>query len=297
MITTAGIQLGTLTIYWYAIIIVSGAICALTLVIAEAKKFGVSTERIIDLFFVIMIGGIIGTRLYYVIFQWDAYRDNLWEILNFRAGGLAIYGGLIGGAIIVYIASKGWIKIRSFQIKPFNGMLLLDFIVPVVLLAQGIGRWGNFVNKEAYGPIVPGANATEQIAYLQKFHIPGFIIDGMKINGQYHHPTFLYESVWNIVGFILLYFIIRRLKKLKLSQLLASYLVWYGVGRFVIEGMRTDSLYLFGDIRVSQVVSVIFVISGIILFLLTFFRGQRIPRYRAAKFEGEYPFFKKILDK
>jgi len=297
MITTAGIQLGTLTIYWYAIIIVSGAICALTLVIAEAKKFGVSTERIIDLFFVIMIGGIIGTRLYYVIFQWGAYRDNLWEIFNFRAGGLAIYGGLIGGAVIVYIASKGWIKIRSFQIKPFNGMLLLDFIVPVVLLAQGIGRWGNFVNKEAYGPVVPGANATEQIAYLQKFHIPEFIIDGMKISGQYHHPTFLYESVWNIVGFILLYFIIRRLKKLKLSQLLASYLVWYGVGRFVIEGMRTDSLYLFGDIRVSQVVSVIFVISGVILFLLTFFRGQRIPRYRAAQFEGEYPFFKKILDK
>jgi phosphatidylglycerol:prolipoprotein diacylglycerol transferase len=297
MFTTSGIELGGLTIYWYAIIIVTGAIFALSLVIAEAKKFGVESERIIDIFFAVMIGGIIGTRLYYVIFQWDAYRNNLWEIFNFRAGGLAIYGGLIGGAIIIYIAAKGWLKFGRFQIKPFNGMLLLDFIAPVLLLAQGIGRWGNFVNKEAYGAVVPGGDAAAQIAYLKGLYLPDFIINGMYIHGQYRQPTFLYESVWDMLGFIVLYFIIRKYKKLKLSTLLASYLVWYGAGRYVVEGMRTDSLYLFADIRVSQVVSIIFVLAGIVLLLLNYFRANHVPRYSAAKFEGSYPFLRKILDK
>jgi len=297
MFTTSGMQLGPITIYWYAIIIVFGAICALSLVIAEAKKFGVSAERIIDLFFVIMVGGIIGTRIYYVVFQWDAYRNNLLEIFNFRAGGLAIYGGLIGGAIIVYIASKGWIKFGKFQIKPFNGMLLLDFVAPVVLLAQGLGRWGNFINKEAYGAIVPGVNAAAQVAYLKGFGLPDFIINGMNINGLYRQPTFLYESLWDVLGFIVLYFFIRKWSKLKLSELLAGYLIWYGAGRFVVEGMRSDSLYLLGDIRVSQVVSILFVISGISLLLLNYFRAAYIPRYRDAKFEGAYPFFRKVLDK
>jgi len=297
MFTTSGIELGGLTIYWYAIIIVTGAIFSLSLVIAEAKKFGVQAERIIDIFFAVMIGGIIGTRIYYVVFQWEAYRNNLWEIFNFRAGGLAIYGGLIGGAIIIYVASKGWLKFGRFQIKPFNGMLLLDFIAPVILLAQGIGRWGNFVNKEAFGAVVPGENIAQQIAYLKNFHLPDFIINGMYIQGQYRQPTFLYESVWDIIGFIVLYFFIRKYKKLKLSQLLASYLIWYGVGRFVVEGMRTDSLYLFGDIRVSQVVSIIFVFAGIGLLLFNYFRAKRILRYTEAKFEGSYPFFRKILDK
>jgi len=297
MITSSGIQLGPLTIYWYAIIIVCGAMLALGLVIAEAKKFGVNAERIVDLFFVVMIGGIIGTRIYYVIFQWSAYKDNLWQIFNFRAGGLAIYGGLLGGALVIYIASRGWIKFRTHQIKPFNAMLLLDFIVPVVLLAQGIGRWGNFVNKEAYGTVVPGVNAAEQMSYLQSFGIPEFIINGMYIGGAYHHPTFLYESVWDISGFLVLYFLIRNYKKLKLSILLASYMIWYGVGRFVVEGMRTDSLYLVGDIRVSQVMSILFIVGGIVLLGLNYFKAKRIPRYREAKFEGQQPFFRKILDK
>ena len=297
MITSAGIDLGFIFIYWYAIIIVCGMILALTLAVIEAKKFGVDSERIIDLFFVMLPFGIIGARLYYVAFEWERYQNNVWEIMNIRNGGLAIYGGLIAGGIAAYLASKGKIKFGNFMIKPFNFMLFVDIVAPLVILAQGIGRWGNFVNQEAYGGVVPGGTATAQIAYLKQFFIPDFIIEKMNIGGVYHHPTFLYESVWNILGFVVMYFVIRHYKKLKLGDLTACYFVWYGIGRFWIEGMRTDSLYIFDVIRVSQVVSIILVIIGSVVLLLNHFHKNSIPRYRDAEFEQAFPFLKKLLDK
>lgn len=288
MITESGINLGFIVIYWYAILIVSGAILALVLAIREAKKYGVETETMIDIFFVMMIFGIIGARLYFVIFDWSEYQHDLLSIFNTRKGGLAIYGGLIGGAIAVYFFAKR---------KNLNFTLIMDIAAPLVLIAQALGRWGNFINQEAYGGIVPGATLVEQYAYLKQFLIPDFIIDGMFIRGNYHHPTFLYESVWNILGFLILFLIIRNYKKLRLGDLSASYFIWYGIGRFMIEGMRTDSLYIFDTIRVSQALSAILVIIGVLLIIFIHYRKNKIPLYQEAKLDANFPFFQKLLDK
>ncbi|MGL5042088.1 MAG: prolipoprotein diacylglyceryl transferase [Culicoidibacterales bacterium] len=253
MFTPLGIKLGPLTIHWYAIIILSGALLALYLAQQEVKKRGVNPEIMFDLFFVIMGCGIIGARIYYVIFQWEYYIKDIWKIFAVYEGGIAIYGAIIGGSIGCYFYCKK---------KGYNIILVLDIVFPLVLMAQSIGRWGNFVNVEAYGTAVPGSTAAEQIAYLQQFFIPNFIIEKMNINGVYHHPTFLYESLWSLTGFILIYFFIRKIDQIKLGAITCSYLVWYGIGRFMVEGMRTDSLYLYQDIRISQIVSIIIVFGG-----------------------------------
>ena len=274
MITEYGIYLGPLLVYWYAIIIVSGAILALLIATHEAKRFNVETETMFDLFFVMMICGFIGARIYYVAFEWEMYRDNLLQIFNFRAGGIAIYGGIIGGALGAFFYTRR---------KHLNFYLLLDIVAPVLLLAQSIGRWGNFMNKEAYGAIVPGATVADQAAYLKQFFIPDFIVERMFINGNYHQPTFLYESLWTFIGFILLYFVIRKLKGIRVGTIAASYLVWYGIGRAIVEGMRIDSLYIFNTIRVSQALSGILVVVGILILIYIYLHKKSIPLYTNAK--------------
>ncbi|GBU10770.1 prolipoprotein diacylglyceryl transferase [Erysipelotrichaceae bacterium] len=275
MIHDLGINIGPLSIRWYAIIILLGATLSLKLAIKEGAKFQISRETMYDLFFIFMLCGIIGARVYYVAFEWQHFAQNPLKIFAIYEGGIAIYGGVIGAAIggAVYCFKKG-----------YNALLLADIVAPVLLLAQSIGRWGNFVNIEAYGSVVPGNNAGEQVAYLKQFFIPDFIIERMRINGMYHHPTFLYESLWTFAGFILLYFIIRQWKNLRLSVLTLSYFVWYGIGRFMIEGLRTDSLYLVENIRISQVVSLILVIVGIIGLLYIYLNRKRLPLYLETSF-------------
>ena len=241
------LSIGNFHIYCYSVLIATGIIIGLYLLMKEASKQNISKDTIIDIAFYTIIWGIVGARIYYVIFNIKPYLSNPISILYVWEGGLAIYGAIIAGFItLVYQTKKKNIALGK----------LTDMIVPSLILAQAIGRWGNFFNQEAHGGIV-------SLEFLKNIHIPNFIIKGMYINGNYYHPTFLYESLWCLLGFILLVIIRRLLKNSKDGTLTFIYLIWYGVGRFFIEGLRTDSLYL-GIFRISQIVSIVIIIIGII---------------------------------
>ena len=238
-------SIGPITIYWYSITMLLSVLTGIYLSIKESKKQDMYLF-LSDLITHIIIIGIIGARLYYVIFNFESYRYDLFSIFKIWEGGIAIYGAVIGGLIaIIYLAKKR----KQSIIKT------TDIIAPGLLLAQAIGRWGNFFNGEAHGGIV-------SLEFLKSLHLPNFIIEGMNIKGLYYHPTFLYESIWCIIGFIVL-ITIRKLTKRKNGIMTYSYFIWYGIGRFFIEGLRTDSLYL-GDFRISQIVSIILIFIGII---------------------------------
>lgn len=241
------LSIGNFHIYCYSVLIATGIIIGLYLLMKEASKQNISKDTIIDIAFYTIIWGIVGARIYYVIFNIKPYLSNPISILYVWEGGLAIYGAIIAGFItLVYQTKKKNIALGK----------LTDMIVPSLILAQAIGRWGNFFNQEAHGGIVT-------LEFLKKIHIPNFIIKGMYINGNYYHPTFFYESLWCLLGFILLVIIRRLLKNSKDGTLTFIYLIWYGIGRFFIEGLRTDSLYL-GIFRISQIVSIVTIIIGII---------------------------------
>lgn len=243
------LDLGPIQIYWYSIFIFLGMLVACFVIYKEAKKRGIEDDFLVNLTFDTIIIGIIGARLYYVIFNLPYYLQNPIEMLEIWNGGLAIHGGIIAGLLfIIYYCKKHEVNILK----------ILDIVVVGLIIAQAIGRWGNFFNSEAYGPITT-AN------HLESLGIPEFIINGMYILGEYRQPTFFYESVWCIFGFLAM-LIIRHYKYLKVGQLTSFYLVWYGIIRFFIEGMRTDSLML-GPLKMAQLVSIVFVISGIVLYL------------------------------
>ena len=249
------VTIGDFSIEWYSVLIVVGAILALIMILKEAKRYGYPSDFVFNMCFWSIIVGIIGARLYYVVFNLDLYT-NLGDIFKIWEGGLAIHGGIIFGAITCYLYCKKY-RVRTVR--------MLDFIAPALLLAQAIGRWGNFFNQEAHG-------AVTTLESLQKLHIPEFIIDGMNIGGIYYQPTFLYESLWCLLGVIIL-LIVRRLKVTKVGQSLALYLMWYGLGRFFIETMRTDSLML-GGFKVAQIVSVIMILIGLIVIMITGRKGR-----------------------
>ena len=243
-------DLGFIKIYWYSIMILLGVLFAYIFIMAEAKRFGINKDFMFNLIFYIIIFSVIGARLYYVLFNLPYYTSHPVEIFKVWEGGLAIHGGIILGLIWIIIYTKKY-KVSTFRI--------LDIIVVGLLLGQAIGRWGNFFNGEAHGAITT-------LNHLQSLHIPEFIIKGMQINGVYYQPTFLYESLWCLFGFILI-LIIRRLRYIKVGQITSFYLVWYGIGRFIIESMRTDSLMFFG-LKQAQIISVFMVVIGIIIFVV-----------------------------
>ena len=249
------ISIGDVNIEWYSVLILVGAILAIIMIIKEAKRYKYSTDFVFNLCFWTIIVGIIGARLYYVLFNIELY-SNFWDIFKIWEGGLAIHGGIIFGLITCLLYCKKY-KFRTIR--------MLDFISPALLLAQAIGRWGNFFNGEAHG-------AATTLEHLQSLHIPEFIIEGMNIGGIYYEPTFLYESLWCLLGFIII-LIVRRLKITKVGQPFAIYLMWYGLGRFFIEMMRTDSLML-GGFKVAQIVSVIMIIIGVLIIMITGRKGR-----------------------
>lgn len=253
MIDPVAFNLGSLEIRWYAIIISTTVLLGTILSIREARKQGIEEDFMLDLYIRVIPIAIIGARLYYVIFSWDYYKNNLFEILAFRSGGLAIHGGIIGGLLVAYyfIKKSG----RSF-------VQLIDIAAPYLVLGQAIGRWGNFINQEAHGGIV----SKEFISIF-----PEFIEKQMYINGNYYHPTFLYESLWNFLIFTILIFI-KRKDFLKNGDLFLIYMITYSLGRFFIEGMRTDSLMI-GSIRVAQLVSILLIISG---SFIIYYRHKKI---------------------
>lgn len=240
------LKIGAFTIQWYAVCILVGATIAYQLGQYNFKKLGYDKQILSDYFFGLLIIGIIGARIWYVIFMFkELYSDNLIDIFMISNGGLAIQGGIIAGLIF------SWFYFKKHDI---DFLVAGDAIMPGVLIAQAFGRWGNFVNQEAYGSAV-------SLEFLKGLHLPQFIIDGMYINGQYYHPTFLYESVLNIIGFILIVFVVKRFQD-KQGYQFFSYFIWYGVIRFFIEGLRTDSLYFMG-LKMAQVTSIVFIIAGI----------------------------------
>lgn len=244
------LDLGIIQIYWYSIFIFLGVFLASIVILRETKKQNINEDFIMNLVFYTVIFGLIGARLYYVAFNLDYYLKYPLEILEVWNGGLAIHGGIIFGLLTILIYCK---KYNAKTLK------VLDIAVVGLILGQAIGRWGNFFNGEAYGGIVT-------LDYLQKLGLPQFLIDGMYINGAYHHPAFLYESIWNLFGFIAL-LIVRRYKYLKNGQLTGVYLIWYSIGRFIIEGIRTDSLMI-GSFRTAQIISIIGIIIGILMVML-----------------------------
>lgn len=241
------IDFGPIQIYWYSIIVFVGLLVGSIIIFKEARKRKISEEFLINLICDSIIIGIIGARLYYVLFNLSYYLHNPLEIFAIWNGGLAIHGGVFAALIFIIIYCKK---------NKINVLQTLDVVVVGLIIGQAIGRWGNFFNAEAYGQITT-------LSTLQSQGIPKFIIDGMYILGEYRQPTFLYESVWCLAGFIAL-LIIRKCKYLKRGQLTGFYLIWYGLARFVIEAMRSDSLML-GNVKIAQVVSVIFVLAGMIL--------------------------------
>lgn len=243
------LDLGFIQIYWYSIFIFLGVFFASLVILRECKKQNINQNFIINLIFYGVIFGLIGARLYYVAFNLDYYLKYPIEILEVWNGGLAIHGGILFGLITVLIYCK---KYHAKTLK------VLDILVVGLILGQAIGRWGNFFNGEAYGGITT-------LEHLQKLGLPEFIINSMYINGAYHQPTFIYESIWTFFGFLVL-LIVRKYKYLKTGQLTGVYLIWYSLGRVIIEGMRTDSLML-GNFRVAQLVSIILIIIGIMMLI------------------------------
>lgn len=245
-------KIGPFSLKYYSFFIFLGMLVACFLIFREAKRKKINEDLLTNILFYGIIIGILGARSYYVLFNLDYYLKNPIEIFMIWHGGLAIHGGLIAGLIFLIIYSKK---------HNLNIFKLLDIIVVGVIIAQSIGRWGNFFNQEAYGPVTSLSN-------LKSMHLPNFIIKGMYIDGSYHEPTFFYESVISLLGFIIL-ILIRKLKNLKVGTLTGIYLIWYGIERFIIESLRTDSLML-GNIKVAQLVSLIFIIFGIIVTIFSF---------------------------
>ncbi|MGO5754195.1 prolipoprotein diacylglyceryl transferase [Staphylococcus aureus] len=241
-------NLGPLSVRWYGIIIAVGILLGYFVAQRALVKAGLHKDTLVDIIFYIALFGFIVARIYFVIFQWPYYAENPGEIIKIWHGGIAIHGGLIGGFIAGVIVCK---------VKNLNPFQIGDIVAPSIILAQGIGRWGNFMNHEAHGGPVSRA-------FLEQLHLPNFIIENMYINGQYYHPTFLYESIWDVAGFIIL---VNIRKHLKLGETFFLYLTWYSIGRFFIEGLRTDSLMLTSNIRVAQLVSILLILISISLIV------------------------------
>lgn len=241
-------NLGPLSVRWYGIIIAVGIWLGYFVAQRALVKAGLHKDTLVDIIFYSALFGFIAARIYFVIFQWPYYAENPGEIIKIWHGGIAIHGGLIGGFIAGVIVCK---------VKNLNPFQIGDIVAPSIILAQGIGRWGNFMNHEAHGGPVSRA-------FLEQLHLPNFIIENMYINGQYYHPTFLYESIWDVAGFIIL---VNIRKHLKLGETFFLYLTWYSIGRFFIEGLRTDSLMLTSNIRVAQLVSILLILISISLIV------------------------------
>lgn len=251
------ISLGPIEIRWYAILILTGFIIGMFLVKRETIRQNLEINKIMDLCFYLVLVSIIGARIYYVIFKFSEYKDNIIDIFKIWEGGLAIHGGIIAGIIFSYIYCKK---------NKIDFLKITDIITPALILGQAIGRWGNFFNGEAFG-------SATTLSHLHHLHLPNFIINGMYLYSDtdlkfaYRQPTFLYESIWCILGFIIL-LIIRRYKKIKNGQVTATYFIIYGIGRFFVESLRTDSL-MFLNLKVAQIISIIMVLTGIILWIVT----------------------------
>lgn len=235
-----------LNITWYGVIIASGLLLGVLLGTLRAKRRGWKSDLLLDFILLAVPLAVVGARLYYVAFEWDQYAQNLAKVFAINEGGLAIYGAVIGGFLAAFIFSRA---------AKFPFLKLLDLVIPSLILGQLIGRWGNFVNQEAFGELV--ANPALQFFPLAVY------IDAL---GEWHQATFFYESLGNSILLVITLLLGR--KRPKDGTLVAAYFIGYGLIRAVVEGLRTDSLYLAGSIRVSQLLSAVLILAGVVLLIL-----------------------------
>ncbi|MWC30845.1 prolipoprotein diacylglyceryl transferase [Paenibacillus sp. MMS18-CY102] len=286
-------NLGPITVHWYGVILGLAALAGLLLAVREGKRFGISPDFFMDLLLFGVPSAVIVARIYFVAFKWEDYKGDLLSVFYIWEGGIAIYGALIGAFAcgIIYSRYKGYSFLR-----------IADICAPGLIIGQLIGRWGNFVNQEAYGGPV-------QESFLRNdLHLPSWIVNQMNVEGVFHHPTFLYESLWNVVGLALL-LLLRRQKFLIAGELLSFYFIWYALGRFYIEGLRTDSLAfkgpewlasfmnglwapmkgmgfqagylngLEGNVRISQLISVALLLVTVIIIVVRRTSGSGKVKY------------------
>ncbi|RFU66975.1 prolipoprotein diacylglyceryl transferase [Peribacillus saganii] len=248
-------SLGPLQVHWYGLIIGSAVLLALWLAMRESEKRGLGKDIFVDLILFAVPIAIICARIYYVLFKWDYYSQNPEEIIKIWHGGIAIHGALIGSVLTAIIFAK---------VKNISFWKLADIAAPSILLGQAIGRWGNFINQEAHGGEVSRS-------FLENLHLPEFIISQMQIEGVYYHPTFLYESLWSLAGVIIL-ISLRRANLLR-GEMFLIYVIWYSIGRFFIEGLRTDSLMLTDTLRIAQVISIVLIALAVLLIVYRRVKG------------------------
>lgn len=269
-INSIAFQIGSFKVTWYSLIIMTGILLAILYVYFRFKEAGLSGDDLIDFALFVVPSGIIGARLYYVIFKFEYYWNNPSQIFAIWNGGLAIYGGIIAGGLAAVLVARH---------KKIKMLKILDMLAPAVMMAQALGRWGNFANVEAFGgpTSLPWRMCSDKITrnLVSNGLVNAQEVIGLKDGTVGAHPTFLYESLWNIIGFLAIYFLFVRKKKLHKidGQIFYSYLIWYGLGRLWIEGLRTDSLYLIDDvIRVSQLVALLSLLAGIGLMIWGLYR-------------------------
>ncbi|MFD2671015.1 prolipoprotein diacylglyceryl transferase [Marinicrinis sediminis] len=286
-------SLGPINVHWYGIILGTAALAGLLLAIQEGKRFKIPSEFFMDLLLIGAPSAIIVARLYYVLFEWENYQDAPLEIFAIWQGGIAIHGALIGAIIAAVIYTR---------MKGYSFWRIADICAPSLIAGQMIGRWGNFMNQEAHGGPV------EESFLRDTLHLPDFIVNHMYINGEFYHPTFLYESLWNLAGLILL-ILIRRGSFMRAGEVFMTYIVWYSIGRYFVEGLRTDSLafqgpewlasfmnglwtpmsWLFGEqgaiatdenIRMAQFISLVIIVVAAILVVVRRRKGWADQRYQ-----------------
>lgn len=260
-------RIGNFNIYWYGITFALAFLFGVMLYLRNNRRCGIHPDEGLDVILWSMVGAVIGARLYYVIFDWESYRGNLLKILNLREGGLAIYGGIIGALIVGFIVTRK---------KKLPMLAVTDAAFPGVLLGQAIGRWGNFFNMEAFGgnTTLPWGMTSRTIQdhlirNQEKLLSEGMVVDPM----MPVHPTFFYESLWNVVGVLILMLIFMRRRRYD-GEVTLAYTAWYGFGRFFIEGLRTDSL-MWGPVRVSQALGGFLFVAGLALLIYFNQRGKR----------------------
>ena len=257
-------------IYWYAIIITLGIILAVAYIIWRAKQENISTDTVMDYTIFTVVFAVIGARLYYVLTTLDQI-DSFWDVFDIRGGGMAIYGSIIGGALTIFVISR---------IKRMNVLQMFDIVSPAVMIGQIVGRWGNFMNAEAYGSNtvyeffgksfnITGAEKLPWAMHIDKINEAGAVYSSVDCQ-----PTFLYESLWNLFGFILINVFYK--KKKYNGQIFFAYIAWYGLGRMFIEGMRSDSLYV-GKIKISQLIALLCFVVGTVVLIL----GKRALKEKA----------------
>lgn len=291
LLNETAFYIGSLSVRWYGIILGTGALIGLLLAVQEGKRFNINPDFFMDLLLIGVPSAIIGARIYYVVFEWEHYQDRILDVFKIWQGGIAIHGALIGAIIaaLIYVRRKGY---------PF--WRIADICAPSLIAGQMIGRWGNFMNQEAHGGPV------EESFLRDTLHLPNFIVDHMNIDGIYYHPTFLYESLWNLLGLLLL-LVIRRQTFVRAGELFLTYFVWYSIGRFYIEGLRTDSLAFDGpawlawllntiwsplstllgpagelwggNVRMAQLISVLIILTAMILIIVRRSMGYAQQKY------------------